>query len=159
MSIRCKCPNGHELRVKDKYAGQMGLCPHCNARVLVPHPVPAMSDEAIVNLLGPPPAEEPESLPVHQEESHRVATRSIDDTSVSGASLLSSSLLSRGTKVCGKCKQEVRASYDICPHCRTYFTDLTELSRRMTAACRVCGGETHFGDVNCPHCGVDLRTT
>jgi hypothetical protein len=155
MAIRCKCPNGHELKVKEKFAGQAGLCPRCGARVLVPHPVPALNDEAIVDLLGPPSVEEPENLPVHQEEAHRV--RGSEGSSMSGVSLLSSSLLNRGTKVCGKCKKEVRVTYDICPHCRTYFTDLAEVSRRVTATCKVCGGQVQFGDVLCPHCGVDLR--
>ena len=32
MGIVCYCPNGHRVKVKDRFAGQTGLCPHCNAK-------------------------------------------------------------------------------------------------------------------------------
>jgi len=156
MSIQFKCPNGHDLKVKEKYAGQMGLCPKCQVRVLVPAPAPVMNDDAIMDLLGPPPTEDPESLPVHQDARHRNPAL-VDTASMSGSSLLGMPLLSRGTKTCPKCKRDVRSSYDICPHCRTYFTDVTEVNRRMTSTCKVCGGETQLHDVNCPTCGADMR--
>lgn len=49
MSIRFTCPNGHELNVKDKYAGKPGICPQCQARVLVPTPAEKLTDDAIVS--------------------------------------------------------------------------------------------------------------
>ena len=52
MSITFHCPNGHLLKVKDKYGGQTGLCPHCQARVLVPKAPEPLSDDAIADLLG-----------------------------------------------------------------------------------------------------------
>ncbi len=66
MSIQITCPNGHVLKVKDKYAGQTGMCPHCQARVYVPTPS-GISDDAIVDLIGPPPPENADALPVHQD--------------------------------------------------------------------------------------------
>ena len=30
-----QCPNGHTFKVKDKYAGKKGLCPHCEGQVIV----------------------------------------------------------------------------------------------------------------------------
>lgn len=33
MTIAVTCPTGHLLRLKDKYAGLSGFCPHCSARV------------------------------------------------------------------------------------------------------------------------------
>lgn len=36
MGIRFQCPNGHRLHVKSQLAGQVGVCPHCQARVLIP---------------------------------------------------------------------------------------------------------------------------
>jgi len=35
MGIRVSCPNGHVFKVKDKYAGKKGLCPHCEGQVIV----------------------------------------------------------------------------------------------------------------------------
>lgn len=36
MGIRFACPNGHKLNVKAEFAGKRAICPHCNAKVLVP---------------------------------------------------------------------------------------------------------------------------
>ena len=38
MGIQVECPNGHVFKVKDKYAGKKGLCPHCEGQVLVQVP-------------------------------------------------------------------------------------------------------------------------
>ena len=38
MGIQVVCPNGHEFKVKDKYAGKKGLCPHCEGQVIVQVP-------------------------------------------------------------------------------------------------------------------------
>lgn len=153
MSIRVKCPNGHEFKVKDKYAGQRGYCPYCHAEVHVPA---KLTEDEVLDLLGPPPPAEPVGdLPVHQDPKHmRLAT---DPSSMSGSSLLGSTVLNRGMKTCPKCKKEVRLAYDICPYCRTYFTDLSEISRRLASHCPKCGGEVHHGDHWCPTCGADLR--
>ena len=35
MGIAVTCPNGHQFKVKDKYAGKKGLCPYCEGQVLV----------------------------------------------------------------------------------------------------------------------------
>jgi hypothetical protein len=123
MSIQFKCPNGHLLKVKDKYAGQTGLCPHCQARVLVPVPPPPMTDDAIADFIGPPPVDD---RPVHQE------IPSGDPAGMSGSSLLQAGMAARETKVCPKCKREVRVCYTLCPHCQTYFSDLTEVVRRIS---------------------------
>ena len=37
MPVEFRCPNGHLLRVSDKYSGRIGSCPTCAARVIVPH--------------------------------------------------------------------------------------------------------------------------
>ena len=36
MSIQVTCPNGHRLRVKNRFAGKAGDCPYCRAKVRVP---------------------------------------------------------------------------------------------------------------------------
>ena len=38
MGIQVECPNGHTFKVKDKYAGKKGLCPHCEGQVVVQVP-------------------------------------------------------------------------------------------------------------------------
>ena len=38
MGIQVECPNGHVFRVKDKYAGLKGLCPHCEGQVVIQVP-------------------------------------------------------------------------------------------------------------------------
>ena len=35
MGIPVICPQGHQFKVKDKYAGKKGLCPYCEGQVLV----------------------------------------------------------------------------------------------------------------------------
>ncbi|HEV7224369.1 MAG TPA: hypothetical protein VGN42_16790 [Pirellulales bacterium] len=157
MSIRFRCPNGHEMNVKDKYAGLTGLCPHCQVRVLVPSLEPAkLSDDAILELLGPP-SDDPDDLPVHQDPKHHGAP-SADGTGSSGSSLQGLSPLHRGMKVCPKCRKEVRSVYDICPYCRTYFTDVSEITRRMDLTCKKCGAEyEHYRMLTkCEQCGADL---
>jgi hypothetical protein len=146
MSIRFICPNGHELNVKDKYAGLTGLCPRCQVRVLVPVPAAKLSDDAIVDLL------------VHQDPRHHDG-QPVDAGSSSGSSLRGLSPLNRGMKICPKCRREVRAVYDICPHCRTYFTDAGEINRRMIQACKQCGAEyePHLIVIWCKKCGADMR--
>lgn len=36
MPLRCVCPNGHVLKVKDKLAGSRGTCPTCQAEFEIP---------------------------------------------------------------------------------------------------------------------------
>jgi len=124
MSIEVRCPNGHLLKVKDKYAGQTGLCPKCQARGLVPKPVEAMSEQAICDFLGPPSEDD---TPVHQEPSLQNT-----GSGASGSSLIQAAFAARETKTCPKCKHEVRICYALCPYCHTYFSDASEITRRIT---------------------------
>lgn len=158
MSIRFTCPNGHELNVKDKYAGLTGLCPKCQVRVLVPVPAGKLTDDAVVGFLGPPPVADDDGLPVHQDAAHR-GESATDPGSSSGTSLRGLSPLNRGMKICPKCRREVRAAYDICPHCRTYFSDNREVNRRLMLTCKKCGFEYehHVSAIWCKQCGADLR--
>ncbi len=43
MGIRVECPNGHVFKVKDKYAGKKGVCPHCDGKVVVHVPTTVSS--------------------------------------------------------------------------------------------------------------------
>ena len=55
MPIRCVCPNGHKLLVKDKLAGKSGVCPTCGSEFQVPasHDAPA---QPVVAKSEEPPA-------------------------------------------------------------------------------------------------------
>ncbi len=46
MGIRVECPNGHVFKVKDKYAGKKGLCPHCEGQVIVQVPDALTANQA-----------------------------------------------------------------------------------------------------------------
>lgn len=154
MVIDVTCPNGHQLKIKEKYAGQTGLCPKCQSRVFVPEPEPAkMSEDAIVDLLGPPMNEDDDSsLPVHQDPKHRRAPGD-SDVGQSGQSLLGAE-----TRDCPKCRKKVPISYHICPNCWTYFSEMagSSISRKVRFACPRCGADVVPGDPQCQGCGLDL---
>jgi ribosomal protein L40E len=104
MSIEVTCPNGHVLRVKDKYAGKSGLCPHCQSEVYVPL---TTSDDEILDILGD--AEKP------VEPDHALEDSAREHREESGISMLSRSILRM--KVCVKCNQESPYWYATCPNC------------------------------------------
>jgi len=155
MPIKVTCPNGHTLKVKDKYAGQTGLCPKCQARVLVP----ALNEDAICDLIGPPPPEDEwsEGLPVHQDPKHRGLGESSGIGS--GSTLRESSIIASKTKVCPKCRNHINARFDLCPNCGLYFANWDEIHRRMHPICQACGAENAPGDTNCRECGAALSVS
>ena len=56
MAIRCVCPKGHVLKVKDTLAGTVGLCPICKSRIKVPAlRDQKVSEDAVLAILGPSP--------------------------------------------------------------------------------------------------------
>jgi hypothetical protein len=114
MSIRCVCPNGHVLKVKDTLAGTSGLCPTCRARVKVPRPqtVP-VSEDAVLEMLG-----RSGFIPLTDTATYS----DMADTTPLPA------IRERGTpkKSCYKCNQEIAAGTHICPYCRTYIANLSD---------------------------------
>ena len=114
MSIRCVCPNGHVLKVKDAMAGTSGLCPKCRARVNVPRSrVQPVSEDAILDILGPQTPAPLADTATHYDLS--------DTTPLSGVH-------ERGTpkKSCNKCNEEISAGTHICPYCHTYIANLDD---------------------------------
>ena len=111
MSIRCVCPNGHVLKVKEAQAGMSGLCPTCRARVDVPRPRPKpVTEDAILDMLGP------------SAHADTVTQYDMSDTIELPA------IHERGTpkKSCNKCNEEISAGTHICPYCHTYIAKLDD---------------------------------
>jgi hypothetical protein len=126
MGIQCECPNGHTFKVKDKYAGKKGLCPHCEGQVIVQVPdalsaTPAndvLQREAIARRQGS-----------HHSAPHQSSSGShvFDDpnegpapsSSGTSGSLLGSSVIRHNIKC--KCGQHVPMWYARCPACGQYL--------------------------------------
>jgi len=107
MSIRIVCPNGHELKIKEKYAGKKGFCPICKARVEVPVPQnDVFSEDSIMDVLQP--HESGLSLDAVNQEpaSDKPWSGREEDVHV---------------RLCGKCYKEIPVDAYICPFCRTYI--------------------------------------
>ena len=126
MAIEVTCPNGHLLRVKNKYAGQAGLCPVCQARVQVPE----NADDKVVEWLGGATANSlAPAAPVAPAAAQPLApaaaapgTNSVLDEEIpdgSGVSLLRSGII-RHVKKC-KCSRTIPIWYATCPHCGEHF--------------------------------------
>ncbi len=125
MSIEVKCPNEHLLKIKDGLAGRTVRCPLCQAAVVVPQRQSDISEQAILEFLGPAPAKPAWAAT-------RDVTPESDDQAEPRVLRLRSHL--GEFKACPKCKREVRAAFDICPNCKIYFSDWREVLRRMTGA-------------------------
>jgi hypothetical protein len=119
MGIRVECPNGHVFKVKDKYAGKKGLCPHCEGQVIVLVP-DALSEVGEVL--------QQEALQRRQAAQHHVSptgTHVFDDPHDEPAgpgtsgSLLGSSVIRHNIRC--KCGEHVPMWYARCPACGAYL--------------------------------------
>jgi anti-anti-sigma factor len=110
MGIKVTCPNGHSVRVKDEFAGRVGFCPKCQARVHIPE-LKKVSDDEIVAILGPPqvapPIEDPDEYLQEVPQ---------DETIESGVAVLNAPQLRR-KKVCPACCEITSLGLKLCPHC------------------------------------------
>jgi len=114
MSITIVCPNGHKLKVKDKYAGKSGLCPTCKARIKVPVPKPrGIDDDAIMDILRP----ETSGLSIVTESEIRAAAEADGKWSAKEKDVV---------RLCGKCHAEVAEGTSVCPNCHTYIATLSD---------------------------------
>ena len=106
MSIRVVCPNGHVMKIKDKYAGKKGFCPVCKARVEVPVPENDLfSEESIMDVLRP--HESGLSLDALNQEPDSAGSWSGKKKDVD-------------VRVCAKCYKEIPVDAYVCPFCKTY---------------------------------------
>jgi len=98
MGIRVECPNGHVFKVKDKYAGKKGICPHCDGKVVVQ--VPTTVESFSVNVLD--------------------AAAHETGGGASSSSLLSGSAIRHHKKACVKCGAMVNYWHAKCTNCGAY---------------------------------------
>ena len=119
MSIRCVCPNGHVLNVKETQGGICGLCPTCKAPMQVP-PLcdKKLSEDAIMDILGPQSSPPKPHVPL--QKTRAIPERLVPvDAPRSGAQTQTTS-----HKSCYKCHEEISAGMHICPHCHTYIAKI-----------------------------------
>jgi len=121
MGIRVECPNGHVFKVKDKYAGKKGLCPHCEGQVivLVPDTVAAMGGSDILQREA---IERRQAAHASGPGSHVFDDpneMSSAPSSGTSGSLLGSSVIRHNIKC--RCGQHVPMWYARCPACGDYL--------------------------------------
>jgi hypothetical protein len=126
MGIQVECPNGHTFKVKDKYAGKKGLCPHCEGQVIVQVP-DALTATPASDVLQREAIERRQAT--HQRPASQPSSGShvFDDpnedpspaSSGTSGSLLGSSVIRHNIKC--KCGQHVPMWYARCPACGQYL--------------------------------------
>lgn len=134
MGIQVECPHGHIFKVKDKYAGKKGLCPHCEGQVLVQvpdalsagHTTDVLQREAIERRQAAqhhPPHRSSGSSSGSSNSGSHVFDDPADQPAAAGSgtsgSLLGSSVIRHNIKC--KCGQHVPMWYARCPACGAYL--------------------------------------
>ncbi len=109
MSIPVTCPNGHSHRVKNSFAGKVGLCPDCNAPIHVPE---READDAIMDILKP------------DESGLSGTTLPTPDSDGDSDELWPREGAQSVVKVCPKCHSEIPGEANVCSNCRTYVASL-----------------------------------
>jgi hypothetical protein len=119
MGISVRCPNGHEFKVKDKYAGKKGLCPYCPGQVAVRVP-DVVSQGDLSKAAYRVAAEE------HGGAAAAAAAASVFEEQLSNnqdanssGSLLNSSVIRHNIKC--KCGERVPMWFARCPKCGIYM--------------------------------------
>ena len=115
MGISVKCPNGHEFKVKDKYAGKKGLCPYCKGQVAVRVPDSASSDnlsKAAYRIAAEEHGTSPTSSVFDDPDA-------LDASGSGSGSLLGSSVIRHNVKC--KCGERVPMWFARCPKCGDYM--------------------------------------
>ncbi len=137
MGIQVECPHGHVFKVKDKYAGKKGLCPHCEGQVIVQVP-DALTASGTAEALQKEAIQRRQALQHHPPEKKKSSHSSSSSTTVSAlsdshvlddtvaapssgtsGSLLGSSVIRHNIKC--SCGQHVLMWYARCPACGAYI--------------------------------------
>lgn len=126
MGIQVECPHGHVFKVKDKYAGKKGLCPHCEGQVIVQVP-DALTVSETAETLPREAIQRRQASQSHLGHSSTSDSHVFDDpseqpsgpSSGTSGSLLGSSVIRHNIKC--KCGQHVPMWYARCPACGAYL--------------------------------------
>lgn len=118
MGISIKCPNGHEFKVKEKYAGKKGLCPYCPGQVTVRVPNVASSNELNKAAMRVAREEHGGKTAAATTASSVFDEPDPQDSSASG-SLLSSSVIRHNIKC--SCGEKVPMWFARCPKCGAFM--------------------------------------
>ena len=126
MGIQVECPNGHIFKVKDKYAGKKGLCPHCEGQVLVQVP-DALTASETSEILQREAIQRRQAAQHHQPHQSSSGSHVFDDpaetvasaSSSTSGSLLGSSVIRHNIRC--QCGQHVPMWYARCPACGAYL--------------------------------------
>ncbi len=116
MGIQVKCPHGHVFKVKDKYAGKRGLCPHCTEQVVVEVPATSASED-MNKAYRKAVTDERRAAQVGDSGGSSIFddVPQEQDASTSG-SLLGSSVIRHNVR-CSFCNESVPMWYAKCPSC------------------------------------------
>jgi hypothetical protein len=126
MGIRVECPHGHVFKVKDKYAGKKGLCPHCEGQVIVLVP-DALTTTPASDVLQREAIQRRQASHHHPHHSSGSGSHVFDDpneavaaaSSGTSGSLLGSSVIRHNIKC--QCGEHVPMWYARCPACGQYL--------------------------------------
>ncbi len=103
MLIRFRCPNGHKLKVSDRYVGNPAVCPACKSRVTIPGRAQTpITDSAVVRLLSDDPP-----LPESSTRGGTSTTKRLPSGHVN--------------RECPRCQRELPPTARICGHCNLYL--------------------------------------
>lgn len=120
MGIRVECPNGHIFKVKDKYAGKKGLCPHCvGQQVVIRVPDMTTSGETEKAYIQAIAAEKRAAQTAASDSAASVLDDSVYDDASSSGSLLSGSVIQHNIKC--PCGQAVPMWFAKCPGCGEFL--------------------------------------
>ena len=117
MGIAVTCPNGHEFKVKHKYAGKKGLCPFCKGQVAVRVPDAVSSDQ--LQKAARRVAAEEHGGPVTSDSGSVFDDDHLPEDASTSSSLLGSSVIRHNVKC--KCGQHVPMWFARCPKCGEYM--------------------------------------
>ncbi|MGI9456437.1 MAG: hypothetical protein ACR2NU_07735 [Aeoliella sp.] len=114
MGIQVECPHGHTFKVKDKYAGKRGLCPHCKDQTIVE--VPEIS-KVISEAVRKAAADEKRAAQVGSSAGDSIFDdEPHEQTSETSGSLLGSSVIQHNVR-CEFCNESVPMWFAKCPTC------------------------------------------
>ena len=120
MGIQVKCPKGHTFKVKDKYAGKRGLCPHCTDQTIVE--VPSASAAEINKAYRAAVEQEQRAARADSGSSSIFDDVPMDADASTSGSLLGSSVIRHQVK-CAFCNTAVPLWYAKCPSCGHFLDE------------------------------------